>query len=63
MADHEIRKVEVQAYIYSKTAPTEQQREKLKEFLEDKYQKAVNIVWKQDDSMTDGFRIEIGTAA
>lgn len=63
MADHEIRKVEVQAYIYSKTAPTEQQREKLKEFLEDKYQKAVNIVWKYDDSMTDGFRIEIGTAA
>lgn len=62
MTDHEIRKVEVQAYIYSHEAPTDEQRAQLQDFLEKKYQSNVNIVWKQDEGMSDGFRIEIGTS-
>lgn len=62
MTDHEIRKVEVQAYIYSHEAPTDEQRTQLQDFLEKKYQSNVNIVWKQDEGMSDGFRIEIGTS-
>ena len=33
--DHEIKQVEVEAYLYSKQEPTPQQQERLKQFLED----------------------------
>ena len=62
MTDHEIRKIEVEAYLYSKTEPTEEQKTRLTAFLEKKYQKNVGLIWKQDDSVKDGFRIEVGTA-
>ena len=62
MTDHEIRKIEVEAYLYSKTEPTEEQKTRLTAFLEKKYQKNVGLTWKQDDSVKDGFRIEVGTA-
>ena len=62
MIDHEIRKIEVEAYLYSKTEPTEEQKTRLTAFLEKKYQKNVGLTWKQDDSVKDGFRIEVGTA-
>ena len=62
MADHEIRKIGVQAYIYSHEEPTDSQRERLQSFLEEKYQSNVNIVWRQDSGTQDGFRIEIGTS-
>ena len=39
MTDHEIRKIEVEAYLYSKTEPTEEQKTRLTAFLEKKYQK------------------------
>ena len=62
MTDHEIRKIEVEAYLYSKSEPTEEQKTRLIAFLEKKYQKNVGLTWKQDDSVKDGFRIEVGTA-
>lgn len=62
MTDHEIRKVEVQAYVYSLIQPTEEQTARLNKFLEDKYHTAVSIVWKKDESLKDGLRIEIGTS-
>ena len=62
MTDHEIRKIEVEAYLYSKTEPTEEQKTRLTAFLEKNYQKNVGLTWKQDDSVKDGFRIEVGTA-
>ena len=37
--DHEIKQVEVEAYLYSKQEPTPQQQERLKQFLADKDQK------------------------
>ena len=62
MNDREIRKVEVQAYVYSRKEPTEQQKQKLQAFLENKYKKTVNLAWKEDKGAGNGFRIEVGTS-
>lgn len=62
MTEHEIRKVEVEAFIYSRETPTDEQLKKVQEFLEKKYNAAVAVIPKHDDSVRDGFRIEIGTS-
>lgn len=62
MTEHEIRKVEVEAFVYSRETPTDEQLKKIQDFLEKKYGAAVAVVPKQDDSVRDGFRIEIGTS-
>ena len=62
MTEHEIRKVEVEAYLYSAEEPSQEQLERLRAFLEKKYQKTVGVVWRKDESVHDGFRIEVGTS-
>ena len=62
MTNHEIRRVETLAYIYSHTPPTDEQKQKLQEFLEGSASSPVSIVWKKDDTVKDGFRIETGTS-
>ncbi|HCS02485.1 MAG TPA: F0F1 ATP synthase subunit alpha [Ruminococcaceae bacterium] len=62
MTEHEIRKVEVEAFVYSRETPTDEQFKKVQDFLEKKYNAAVAVIPKQDDSVRDGFRIEIGTS-
>lgn len=62
MTEHEIRKVEVEAFVYSRETPTDEQLKKVQDFLEKKYNAAVTVIPKQDDSVRDGFRIEIGTS-
>lgn len=62
MTEHEIRKIEVEAFVYSREAPTDEQLKKVQDFLEKKYSAAVAVIPKQDDSVRDGFRIEIGTS-
>ena len=62
MTEHEIRKIEVEAFVYSREAPTDEQLKKVQDFLEKKYNAAVAVIPKQDDSVRDGFRIEIGTS-
>ena len=62
MTNHEIRRVETLAYIYSQTPPTDEQKQKLQEFLEGSASSPVSIVWKKDDTVKDGFRIETGTS-
>ena len=62
MTEHEIRKVEVEAFVYSRETPTDEQLKKVQDFLEKKYNAAVAVIQKQDDSVRDGFRIEIGTS-
>ena len=62
MTEHEIRKVEVEAFVYSRETPTGEQLKKVQDFLEKKYNAAVAVIPKQDDSVRDGFRIEIGTS-
>ncbi len=62
MTEHEIRKIEVEAYLYSAEEPSQEQLERLRAFLEKKYQKTVGVVWRKDESVRDGFRIEVGTS-
>ena len=62
MTEHEIRKVDVEAFVYSRETPTDEQLKKVQDFLEKKYNAAVAVIPKQDDSVRDGFRIEIGTS-
>ena len=62
MTEHEIRKDEVEAFVYSRETPTDEQLKKVQDFLEKKYNAAVAVIPKQDDSVRDGFRIEIGTS-
>ena len=62
MTEHEIRKVEVEAFVYSRETPTDEQLKKIQDFLEKKYNAAVAVIPKQDDSVRSGFRIEIGTS-
>ena len=62
MTEHEIRKIEVEAYLYSAEEPSQEQMERLRAFLERKYQKTVGVVWRKDESVHDGFRIEVGTS-
>ena len=62
MTEHEIRKVEVEAFVYSRETPTDEQLKKVQDFLEKKYNAAVAVIPKQDDSVRDGFRIKIGTS-
>ena len=62
MTEHEIRKVEVEAFVYSRETPTDEQLKKVQDFLEKKYNAAVAVIPRQDDSVRDGFRIEIGTS-
>ena len=62
MTEHEIRKIEVEAYLYSAEEPSQEQLERLRAFLKRKYQKTVGVVWRKDESVHDGFRIEVGTS-
>lgn len=50
----------LQARVYSRTAPTEEQLAQLRDFLHQKYQRPVDLCWEQDDQMKDGFRLELG---
>ena len=50
----------LQARVYSRTAPTEEQLAQLRDFLHQKYQRPVNLHWERDDRMKDGFRLELG---
>ncbi len=62
MTDREIRKIEVCAYLYSAKEPTAEQKERLCRYLEKKCGKSVELVWKRDTAVKDGFRIGLGTA-
>lgn len=62
MIDNEIRKVEVNAVIKSAKEPDEKQLASIKSFLEDKYKSAIILSFEKDESVKDGFRIEVGKA-
>ena len=62
MIDNEIRKVEVNAVIKSFAEPDEKQLASIKSFLEDKYKSAIILSFEKDESVKDGFRIEVGKA-
>lgn len=62
MIDHEISRVEVQAFIFSRKKPTDRQMEELTDYLERKYKEKVSLSWKYEEGLATGFRIEVGTA-
>ena len=51
---------QLQACVYSRVAPAEEQLAQLREFLEQKYRRPANLRWEPDERMKDGFRLEIG---
>ncbi len=61
--EHELKKVEVHAFIVCAKRPSDEQFEQVREFLQNKYQKECVLEWKEDSGQTKGFRLEIGTAS
>ncbi len=57
----EIKQVLAQAYIYCAQEPTKEQYDKLAEYLQGESEEPVQMIWKEDPTLTDGFRIEVGT--
>ncbi len=60
MANQETSKSGIEAHLYSFEAPTDHQKQRLQIFLENEYHKKVDIAWKKDTSVKNGFRIELG---
>ena len=53
---------ESRAVLRSSTPPTEDDRRRLLEFLKETYHQDFSLEWKQDDSVTGGFVLKVGTA-
>ena len=51
----------VEAYLYSAEDPSDNQKQKLIEFLEDEYGGHVTLSWIKDKDLAVGFRLEVGT--
>ena len=47
------------AILYSAAAPSDKQKQRFQDFLAKKYG-PVALEWKQDDSLTGGFRLQVG---
>lgn len=62
MTENQIKKIEICAYLRSAKEPTQEQKERLCRYLEKKYNKKVSVLWKEDKSIKDGFRIEVGSS-
>ena len=62
MIENEIKKIEVQALLYSAAPPTDEQKQRLTEFLERKYGAGALLTWREDAALKTGFRLEVGTA-
>ena len=55
-----MKELELQACVYSRTAPEEAQLAQLRAFLNQKYRRPVRLRWERDERMKDGFRLEVG---
>ena len=49
------------AVLYSNTPPNEAQEAGFKKFLSEKYKEDSSLVWKKDDSLQGGFRLQVGS--
>lgn len=54
---------ELVAVLYSRSEPTDEQKARLKRYLNDKYERCVRLVWKYDDAVQKGFRLALGSDA
>jgi len=55
------REEPLKALLRSAVAPTDEQRHRFQEFLERKYDHPVIVTWQEDDTLTRGFRLRVGT--
>ena len=49
------------AELRSAVRPTDEQLQRFSQFLTKKYQRKVPLHWEQDDALTDGFRLQVGS--
>lgn len=49
------------AVLYSNIPPNEKQEKGFKDFLQKKYDEDFTLVWKKDDSIEGGFRLQVGS--
>lgn len=52
--------IRLEAILRSREAPSEEQRRRLVQFLFQKYQQAVSLTWQRDESIGNGFLLEVG---
>lgn len=53
--------MEKTAFVYSDTPPSAEQKSRLEAFLTQKYGETVTLVWKKNEELSAGFRLEVGT--
>lgn len=53
--------MEKTAFVYSDTPPSAEQKIRLEAFLTQKYGETVTLVWKKNEELSAGFRLEVGT--
>ncbi|MBR5421544.1 MAG: F0F1 ATP synthase subunit alpha [Lachnospiraceae bacterium] len=56
MADRKLKK----AYLYAAKEPDDAQEARLLAFLGKRYSKAFELVWREDESISEGFRLVVG---
>ncbi len=56
-------KNELIAFLYSSGEPTNERRARLARYLSGRYGQPVKLIWKQDENVREGFRLEIGRDA
>lgn len=49
------------AFLFSPTEPDESRILKLKDFILNKYKEEISVEWKKDDTLKDGFRLQVGS--
>ena len=49
------------AVLYSNTAPSAAQEEKFLAFLSEKYGEDISLVWKKEESLEGGFKLQVGS--
>lgn len=54
-------KKEISAILYSNTPPSELQKEKMTQFLSEKYEKEISIIWEKRDYSEGEFRLQVGS--
>lgn len=57
-----LKKINVQAYLCSAALPPKEQMQRLEQFLQEKYGEETSLAWKETPELSEGFRIEVGTA-
>ena len=49
------------AVLYSNTPPSDEQEKKFIDFLKQRYNEDISLVWKKTDIPEGGFKLEIGS--